>query len=79
MYVGFSRIGVDHGGVGCLGSLAMLVWCGSGDVAASVCMMLCMRLLECWNSAAMALIMLWMFVAWVLRVSVDASILWSVF
>lgn len=30
---------------------------GSGDVAASVCIMLCIRLFDCWNSIAMALMM----------------------
>ena len=33
--------------LGACGSRAMLAWVGSGEVAASVCIMLWMRLLEC--------------------------------
>lgn len=55
------------------------VVCGcSGVVAANVCIRLCIRLLECWNSIAMAPMTLCMLVAWVVRVSVEASIRLSV-
>ena len=40
------------------GSLAVLPWGGSGDVAAKVCIMLWMQLLDCWNFIAIALLML---------------------
>ena len=51
---------------------------GSGKVAAMVCIMLWMRWFDCWNSMAIALMILWMLAACDLRVSVDASIFVSV-
>ena len=40
--------------LGVCGRRAVSGWLSSGVVAARVCMMLCMRLLECWNSNAIA-------------------------
>ena len=42
-------------------------------MAANVCIMLWMRWFDCWNSIAIALMILWMLVACILNVSVNAS------
>jgi hypothetical protein len=44
--------------VGLCGTCGSLAGIGSGNVVAMVCMVLCIQWLDCWNSEAMALMML---------------------